>query len=500
VPLQNPDVIIGGRDGLRLSWVDDDTIQVGSGSCVLPNGQGVRLSAALEVTFASLDTGSRSLGRDYAVFATPDGVLLHLIPVDNSVAGALYPSGYGVTNSRLLGYFHNGPKADGTVGAARNQGVFRYSVTSNDLLDEAYPYRAHHDLPAGVPLPGMVRVGTTAIGIYMSSREDATALAAGSSNYPTSRYGVVPWANISGWVAMMILRSAGCRMPTWEEWLGAVEFNPGSATPALVNGNTVYGSASDDAYLAEPGACTDDLAGAGAGLLSSGAYKYKVTLVNAQGETRGGTASGGVTVADASADGQVALTAIPTGAAGTTARRIYRTVAGGGTYKFLVEIADNVTTTYTDNIADAALGATESSWDTTGAQQGEADPTQAGRTLTGTGPRTTGFVTAAGRSWFAPSGMADPVGNCWEWVAQFFGGLKTTSPGTRVAWGYNGDVAYNFEGQSYNPDTGGYTSGLPALLYVGGGWDDRVGAGVRAGSVGVSPGYAHSLLAFRAAR
>jgi len=436
MPLQNPNVTVAGRDGLRLSWVDDDTIQVGIGSCVLPNGQALALTAAQNVTFSDLDTGARTLGRDYAVFATPDGILLHLIPVDNSGVGALYPSGYSASNSRLLGYFHNGPKADGTVGASRNQAIFEYSVTSNDLLNESYPYRAHHDLPAGVPLPGMVRVGTTAIGIYMASREDATASAAGSSNYPTSRYGVVPWANIEGWEAMMVLRSAGCRLPTWEEWLGAVQFNPGSATPAIMNGNTEYGSASDDAYLSNPGALTSGLAGAGAGNLSAGEYKYKVTLVNANGETRGGSASAGTTVADAGADGQIALSAIPTGAAGTTARRIYRTEAGGSTYKFLAEIADNSTTTYTDNIADGSLGDNEPGWNTTGDQQGELDPTQAGRTLTGTGPRTTEFAAAAGRSWFAPSGLADPVGNCWEWVAQFFGGLKTSSPGTSISWGY----------------------------------------------------------------
>jgi hypothetical protein len=37
-------------------------------------------------------------------------------------------------------------------------------------------------------------------------------------------------------------------------------------------------------------------------------------------------------------------------------RNIYRTVAGGGTLLFLTQIADNVTTTFTDNIADTALG------------------------------------------------------------------------------------------------------------------------------------------------
>ena len=111
----------------------------------------------------------------------------------------------------------------------------------------AYPYRAHADLPAGVPLPGMVRLGPLAIGIYQASKEDATASAAGSGAYPTSRYGVVPWANLSRagrrwpWHATS---ARGCRHG---RMAGAVQFNPGSATPAVMNGNTNSGASSDDA-------------------------------------------------------------------------------------------------------------------------------------------------------------------------------------------------------------------------------------------------------------
>lgn len=53
---------------------------------------------------------------------------------------------------------------------------------------------------------------------------------------------------------------------------------------------------------------------------------------------------------------QHALTSIPTGPTGTLARNIYRTEAGGSSYKFLYQLTDNVATTYTDNTADADLG------------------------------------------------------------------------------------------------------------------------------------------------
>jgi len=56
------------------------------------------------------------------------------------------------------------------------------------------------------------------------------------------------------------------------------------------------------------------------------------------------------------AGGQVhALTAIPTGPTGTLARRLYRTVAGGTSYQFVGELTDNVTTTFTDAVADSGL-------------------------------------------------------------------------------------------------------------------------------------------------
>ena len=39
-----------------------------------------------------------------------------------------------------------------------------------------------------------------------------------------------------------------------------------------------------------------------------------------------------------------------------TSRKLYRTAAGGSQHKLVATIADNLTTTYVDNIADGALG------------------------------------------------------------------------------------------------------------------------------------------------
>lgn len=47
---------------------------------------------------------------------------------------------------------------------------------------------------------------------------------------------------------------------------------------------------------------------------------------------------------------------IPTGPAGITSRRLYRTEGGGSAFRFVAEVRDNTTTTFLDTKADTALG------------------------------------------------------------------------------------------------------------------------------------------------
>lgn len=102
------------------------------------------------------------------------------------------------------------------------------------------------------------------------------------------------------------------------------------------------------------------------GNVDNGAHRYLVTYVTADGETQAGVVSAALTVADKTVNGQVALTNIPLGGASVTARKIYRTAAGGSTYMLLATIANNTATTYTDNISDSALGAGAPTTNTTG--------------------------------------------------------------------------------------------------------------------------------------
>lgn len=91
--------------------------------------------------------------------------------------------------------------------------------------------------------------------------------------------------------------------------------------------------------------------GAATGL--TGTYSYKVTFVTAAGETEGGYVSQDVTVANQ----KINVTDIPTWWGRTvTGRNLYRTAAGGLQHKLVTQINDNLTTTFTDNVADGALG------------------------------------------------------------------------------------------------------------------------------------------------
>ena len=102
-----------------------------------------------------------------------------------------------------------------------------------------------------------------------------------------------------------------------------------------------------------------------AGNVDNGAHRYGVTFVTADGQTNIDAVTAAVTVADKAVNGKVELTAIPLGGSAVTARKVYRTIAAGTTYLLLATLADNTTTVYTDNIADASLGAAAPTTNTT---------------------------------------------------------------------------------------------------------------------------------------
>lgn len=113
-----------------------------------------------------------------------------------------------------------------------------------------------------------------------------------------------------------------------------------------------------------PSACV--AAAGAAGNVNVGDHSWVVTFVAGSVEHRAGPKSNVLTIVTSAK--QVNLTSIAIGPTGTTARKVYRTVAGDtGSYKLVGTINDNTTTILTDNVADGSLGAAvpfPGSWET----------------------------------------------------------------------------------------------------------------------------------------
>ena len=124
------------------------------------------------------------------------------------------------------------------------------------------------------------------------------------------------------------------------------------------------GATITDAYFATPSTLVAALVATSTGVVDAGTHSYKLTYVTRQGETEANTASNVVTTD--STHKQVTVSSIPVPPTGVTSRLLYRTAAGGSTYKLLATLLDPTVTTYTDNSTDAQLGANAPSANTTG--------------------------------------------------------------------------------------------------------------------------------------
>ena len=110
----------------------------------------------------------------------------------------------------------------------------------------------------------------------------------------------------------------------------------------------------DHMYKVDEGAPTTAEGAAGS---PSGTYTYRVTYLTEHGlESNAGPASASRTVTNK----KVELSAMPvSGDAAVIARYIYRDISADGIWRFVGQIDDNVTTTFTDNVADASLGSAQ---------------------------------------------------------------------------------------------------------------------------------------------
>lgn len=126
----------------------------------------------------------------------------------------------------------------------------------------------------------------------------------------------------------------------------------------LSNGGTIpykWNGAEFTRHGVYPPTTTSTVASQAAGGLT-GDYQYKVTNVNSNLVE----SDVGPVTATFTAAGATLRVSLQTFAAsyGVNSRRLYRTVAGGTTFKRVATISDNTTTTYDDNVADGSLGTT----------------------------------------------------------------------------------------------------------------------------------------------
>lgn len=123
-----------------------------------------------------------------------------------------------------------------------------------------------------------------------------------------------------------------------------VAYVPGGGLEVLYYKTTQSGT------LSNPGTPAAPVAIVGAAGNLTGTYEYTITFVTTLGETVPSVESNAVAVTAS----QINLSNISLGGTGTIGRKIYRSL-NGAAYKFVAQLGNNTSTTYTDNILESSL-------------------------------------------------------------------------------------------------------------------------------------------------
>lgn len=201
-------------------------------------------------------------------------------------------------------------------------------------------------------LPQKSKILRVAASVRTSDATDLQVMVeAGGVDLLTGAIDVIPLASPAAPVAVAGINGGAINVGTHSyklTFVNAVGESAGSAKSNVIT-------------IALPAAPTGGLKGAGAGNVTNGAHSYKVTFVSATGESSPSAKSNVVTVVDLGADGQIDVTVIPVGPAGTLERKLYRSAAGDAGPWLLVPtgatLQDNTTVAFVDNVADGGLGA-----------------------------------------------------------------------------------------------------------------------------------------------
>ena len=134
------------------------------------------------------------------------------------------------------------------------------------------------------------------------------------------------------------------------------EISTGGAPTNSSNKLSVQSSAINFNYMSAPPACSAQLANLGAGNVPNGTYVYRVTFVNALGQSVGGGISNSVTVTDNTTNGQIQVTMPISSEPSVTARRLWRSNNGGSSWLAFTmngneTYNNNTDTIFIDNVA-----------------------------------------------------------------------------------------------------------------------------------------------------
>lgn len=161
---------------------------------------------------------------------------------------------------------------------------------------------------------------------------------------------------VSGTTAVTVGAASGAftsgAQVAYEQYQGILFCSDGTNGPYRYEGNTDFYNMG----IGEPPAATGISDTSGGGAIAADTYYYAVTYVNSHAVEGGiGSASAGITLA-ASASIDVSSIPIGTGLEGVAERNLYRATSPTGPWKFVQNIADNVTSAVSDNIGVGSEG------------------------------------------------------------------------------------------------------------------------------------------------
>lgn len=228
----------------------------------------------------------------------------------------------------------------------------KYPVT--EILDNESPSAINviHSNGAVETREGVTKLNTTSVGSFVC---DGLYVRRDNTNAET----MVAWFGGTAWQltgSTFTTIASSQNIMTANVRVGSVQdenyifFDNGGVIPYKWNGTAFT------RHGVYPPTTTSIVASQSGGSLT-GEYQYKITAVNSNSVE---SDVGPVTTTLTAAAATLRISSIPTFAAsyGISARRVYRTAAGGTVFKRVALINDNTTTFYDDTIADASLGAT----------------------------------------------------------------------------------------------------------------------------------------------